>query len=422
MDKETEEKLIALLEQKINRQLLYYLDICARCAICRDACHQYLVTKDIHYLPAYRAELIRRIYKKYFTRTGKLIPSLYEGEEITDDLLDELYKVTYACTGCRRCMFYCPFSIDTTWVLSVAKSILIAAGKGSSILTELADAAIEKGKNIDLFKGIILDILKDTEKKLQEKVADPKATIPVEKEGANILYIALSGEHTILPAAIIFHQAKENWALSLFEASNYGYFLGDTTKAKAIARRIIDEAKRLKVKEIAITECGHAHRVLKFFYEAWAKEKYPFQVSSILEIIYRYLKEGKIKLSPKYLREPVTYHDPCQIGRNYGVFVEPREIVSQVAADFREMNPTRERNWCCGAGGGVVAQPDLDEFRIKTGELKAKQIRQTGAKIVVSPCENCRLQLQTLNEKYNLGIKVTSIIDLVVETMPINPR
>ncbi|HCJ65741.1 MAG TPA: hypothetical protein DHV62_00040 [Elusimicrobia bacterium] len=421
VDKQTEEKLIALLKQKINRQLLYYLDICARCAICRDACHQYVATKDVHYLPAYRAELIRRIYKKYFTRTGRIIPSLYEGKEITDDLLDELYKVTYACTGCRRCMFYCPFSIDTTWVLSVAKTILIAAGKGSPILTELADAAIEKGKNIDLFKGIMLDILKDTERKLQEKVGDPKATIPVEKEDSNLLYVALSGEHTILPAAIIFHQAKENWTLSLFEASNYGYFLGDTAKAKTIAQRIVDEAKRLKVKEVVVTECGHAHRVFKFFYESWAKEKYPFQVSSILEIIHRYLKEGRINLNSKYIKEPVTYHDPCQIGRNYGVFAEPRDIISQVSADFREMNPQREKNWCCGAGGGIVAQPDLDEFRIKTGELKVKQIRQTGAKIVVSPCENCRLQIETLNEKYNLGIRISSIMDLVAYSLLI-PR
>lgn len=417
MDKELQNTLVGVLDKKMNRQLLYYLDICARCAICKDACHQYEITKDTRYLPAYRAELIRQVYKKYFTQAGKFIPALYEGREIDDKLLEELYQVTYACTGCRRCMVYCPFSIDTTWILSAAKALLLAAGKGSQILTELSNAAIEKGNSIDLFKDIIVDVLKDTEKELQKKVADPTASIPIDKEGADILYVALAGTHSILPAAIIFHQAKEDWTLSIFESSNYGYFLGDGEKAKVITKRIVDEAKRLKVKEVVITECGHAYRVMKFFYESWAKEKHPFKVTSILEVIARYLKEGRIKIDPNRIKEPVTYHDPCQAGRNGGIFEEPRYIIRSVASDFREMTPNREKNWCCGGGGGLVAQPDFDDLRIKTGELKVKQITETKAKIVVSPCENCQLQIKGLNEKYSLGIRVSSIMDLVVESM-----
>lgn len=128
--------LVGLMDSKMNRQLVYYLDICVRCSICKDACHQFVTTRDVGYLPAYRAELIRRIYKKYMTKTGQLLPALYEGRDPDDEvLLDELYRVTYACTGCRRCMYYCPFSIDTTWVLAVAKALLIATGRGSEILT-----------------------------------------------------------------------------------------------------------------------------------------------------------------------------------------------------------------------------------------------------------------------------------------------
>lgn len=421
MDEVLQKTLVGLLDKKMNRQLLYYLDICARCAICKGACHQYETTKDIRYLPAYRAELLRRVYKKYFAAAGKFIPALYEGREIDDDLLEELYQVTYACTGCRRCMVYCPFSIDTTWILSAAKALLIAVGKGSQMLTELADASIEKGNSIELFRDIIVDVLKDTEKELQKKVGDATATIPIDKEGADILYVALAGTHSILPAAVIFHQARENWTLSLFESSNYGYFLGDTDKAKTIAKRIVDEAKRLKVKEVVITECGHAYRVMEFFYETWAKEKFPFKVTSILEVIARYLKEGRIRIDSSGIKEPVTYHDPCQIGRNGGIFEEPRYIISEAAANFREMTPNREKNWCCGGGGGLVAQPELDDLRLKTGELKVKQIRKTGARIVVSPCENCRLQIESLNQEYNLGVRVSSIMDLVVEAMHLSP-
>lgn len=417
MDEKAQQTIAGVLDKRMNRQLLYYLDICTRCSICKDACHQYVSTGDVLYLPAYRAELIRRVYKKYFTHSGRFYPALSEGTEINDKLLDELYKTTYACTGCRRCMYYCPFSIDTTWFMAVAKAMLIAAGRGSQILTELAGAAVMKGENIDLFKDIIIETLQDTEKELQEKVGDPKAIIPIDKKGADLLYVALAGTHTILPAAVIFHKAKANWTLSMFEAANYGYFLGDVKQATAIARRIIGEARLLKVKEIVITECGHAYRVIEFLYEAWAKEKLPFKIRGIVELMAEYIRQGKIKLAQGKIKEPLTYHDPCQVGRNAGFYEEPRYIVNQVTSNFIEMIPNREKSWCCGGGGGVVAQPDLDDFRIKTGEIKVEQVKKTGAKIVVSPCENCRLQLDSLNEKYDMGIEITSMMDMVADAI-----
>jgi len=412
------EALLGVLKSRINRQFLFYLDLCARCAICRDACHQYKVTKDIIYLPAYRAELIRRIYKKNISPFGKVFPRMFEGKEIDDEkLLEELGKATYACTSCRRCMVYCPFSIDTAWVLSIAKEILNAAQKGNTMLGELADAAIFKGENIDMLKDILKETLKETEAELKEKLNDENASIPMESQGADFLYVALAGTHTILPAAMIFNKAKINWTLSMFEASNYGYFLGSSIKAKTIAGRIVDEAKRLEVKEIIITECGHAYRVMKFLYEAWAKEKLPFKIKGFVELVTEFVKDGKVILKEGNLRDPVTYHDPCQVGRNAGFYDEPRYIVKKISTDFRDMTPNRERNWCCGGGGGLVAMPELEKFRIQTGKIKADQIKHTGAKILVTPCENCRLQIGNLNEAYNLGIEISSMMDFVVNNM-----
>jgi Fe-S oxidoreductase len=414
------EALLEVLKSKINRQLLLYLDVCARCAICRDACHQYKTTKDITYLPAYRAELLRRIYKKNISPIGRIFPKLFEGREVDDEkLLEELGRSAYACTGCRRCMVYCPFSIDTAWVMSVAKEILNAAGKGNTMLGELADAAIFKGENIDMFKEILQETLKETEDELRGKLNDPNASIPMENTGADFLYVALAGTHTILPAAMIFNKAKISWSLSMFEAANYGLFLGSSKKAKAIAERIVDEAKRLKVKEIIITECGHAYRVMKFLYEVWAKEKLPFKIRGFVELAAEFVKDGRIALKDGNFKTPVTYHDPCQVGRNAGFYDEPRYIMKKIAADFRDMTPNKERNWCCGGGGGLVAMSELDKFRIQTGSLKADQIKKTGAKVIVTPCENCRLQIGSLNEAYGLGIEISSVMDFVADNMVI---
>ncbi|MRR11284.1 (Fe-S)-binding protein, partial [bacterium] len=327
MDKEQLTTLTGVIDKRMNRQLKQYLDICARCAICKDACHQYVGTGDFKYLPARRAELIRQVYKKYFDKAGKFVPALYEARDPDENLLDELYESTYACTGCRRCMYYCPFSIDTQWILSVAKAILIAAGRGNEMLGQLADAAMFKAENFALFRDVIVNGFKDIEKDVQEITGDPTAEIPVDKQGADILYVALAGAHSIRPAAVIFHEAKASWTLSMFESANYGFFFGDPVKARQIADRFMDEAYRLGVKEVVITECGHAYRVAEIFHEAWSGKKHPFKVRHILEVIDEYIKDGRITVDKGLIEGRVTYHDPCQIGRNGGIFEQPRDIV-----------------------------------------------------------------------------------------------
>ncbi len=335
MEKQTIETMVGTLDKRMNRQLKEYLDICVRCAICKDACHQYVATQDMKYLPARRAELIREIYRKYFTKAGEFVPALYEARDPDDNMLDELYDSTYACTGCRRCMFYCPFSIDTAWITSVAKAMLIAAGRGNEMLGQLADAEIFKGDNIEMFRDSTIDGFKDIEAEVRRMTGNPEAEIPVDRQGADILYVALAGAHSILPAAVIFNEAGASWTLSMFESANYGFFFGDPTKAKLIADRFMNEAKRLGVKEVVITECGHAYRVAEMFYEAWAKEKMPFKVRHILEVIDDYIKQGRITVDAKAIAERVTYHDPCQIGRNGGIFEQPRDIVRGDRARLR---------------------------------------------------------------------------------------
>lgn len=80
------------------------------------------------------------------------------------------------------------------------------------------------------------------------------------------------------------------------------------------------------------------------------------------------------------------------------------------------MTPNRAYNWCCGGGGGLVAL-DNEQFRIKSGKAKRDQIIATGAKIVVSACENCIFQLDTIKAGYGLDITVKSFTELVAENL-----
>ncbi|NNL76547.1 MAG: (Fe-S)-binding protein [Desulfobacterales bacterium] len=415
MDQKTRDDLLDLFQSKLNEAMRFYLETCTRCGVCTEACHVYASMGQVKFIAAYRAEIVRRLYKKYFKSRGKFWPSVGEAKELTEMAVEELFEAAYSCTGCRRCMVYCPFGIDTQMLMSIAKLILIGAHAEPEILSMLADTSIEKGKSFELFKEGFLSGIKRLEEDVVQKwqIEAGETAIPVDVQGADLLYVALAGAHSIIPAAAVFNAAGENWTLSFFEAVNFGAFVGDPSKTKLILDRIVNEAKRLKVKEVCICECGTAYRVMKQL-----AGKQPFKVVSITEVHARYLRQGRIKLDKDKLKGVITYHDPCQIARNAGVMDEPRYILQHLTADFREMIPEPKYNWCCGGGGGLVAlgEETLD-FRMKSAKVKAEQVSATGATILATACENCHTQLGNLNAHYKMNVQVEFLSSMVADAL-----
>lgn len=389
-----------------------YLDTCARCGLCVDSCHVYASMPEARYTAVGRAEVVRKIFKRYFKLEGKIAPWLGEVLEFNDGTMEKLYDAAFSCTGCRRCMVHCPFGIDTQQVMGIAKLLLLGADKEPKILSMLADMSVAKGEGVEETRDSYAEALRNLEPEVRAFwPASPSPAVPYEKAGADVLYVALAGSHSIVPAAAIMNAAGENWTLSSFEAVNFGTFVGDAAKAKAISSRIIEEALRLGVKEVAVVECGTAFRVLRHMIG-----EQPFGVVAFVELIDRYLADGRIKVDKSAHKDLTTYHDPCQIARNSGVIEQPRRVLRAVTDYFTEMTPNREENWCCGGGGGLVAMGEL-EFRMKSSKVKADQLRATGARVVATACENCHSQLSDLSEHYGLGMKVEFLSHLVAKAL-----
>ena len=292
---------------------------------------------------------MRRAVKKHFRPSGALLPYWGDATAIDERVMDEMKEAAFSCTGCRRCMMYCPFGIDMPYILGIAKILLIGYGNAPEELVMLADAAVEKGKSIDEFKEGFRSVIGDMELEVQKRLGLPSAQglIPMEKKNANVLFVGLSGAHSIIHPAVIFNAAREDWTLSFFEAVNFGMFAGDPGKMQLIADRVVNEAKALGVKEVVIVECGTAYRIPKFLLGPL-----PFKVTSIVEKIHQYIGEGRIRIKEGAISEPLTYHDPCQLGRNAGVFDEPREIL---AASLPTIARCRPRANTTGAAVAAAA-------------------------------------------------------------------
>ncbi len=412
MDYATEQKLELLFKSKLHGVMRMYLDTCARCGLCVESCHVYASMPETKYTAVGRAEVVRKIFKRYFKLEGKIAPWLGEVLEFSDDTMDRLNEAAFSCTGCRRCMVHCPFGIDTQQIMSIAKALLIGADKEPKILSMLADMSIAKADGLDETRASYAEALANLDAEVKALwPASPTPAVPYEKAAADVLYVPLAGSHSIVSAAAIMNAAGENWTLSSFEAVNFGTFLGDSRRAAAISTRIVDEARRLGVKEVAVVECGTAFRVLK-----QQIGEQPFRVSAFVELIDRYLEEGRIKVDKSRHKDLTTYHDPCQIARNSGLIEQPRRVLRAVTDYFTEMTPNRAENWCCGGGGGLVAMGEL-EFRMESSKVKANQLKATGARVVTTACENCHSQLSDLNEYYGLGMKVEFLSHLVARAL-----
>jgi dimethylglycine catabolism B len=154
-------------------------------------------------------------------------------------------------------------------------------------------------------------------------------------------------------------------------------------------------------------------------------------VVSVQELLKEYIDEGRIKLDPSVNHHTITVHDPCNYVRKsqmaFGDHMgDLNRWITMQCVDpslYREMCDDMMNNYCCGAGGGAWAMP-YDDERLAYGKVKADQIRDTGAEIVMAPCHNCRDQiLKGLPKVHDMGnYKETLYLwELVANTLVIEP-
>ena len=425
----TKQELQAFLASKLNRNLQMYFDSCQRCGLCAESCQYYVATRDPKMIPAYKAEQVRRLYRQPSEWSQRLFPWFAHDGALDEARLDALADVVFgSCTMCRRCTIACPFGIDTAAIMRAARGMLTLAKKSPTGLQDTVDTHVANGNNMAIASEEFVETVQWVEEDLQKQVGDPAAKIDIDRAGAKNLWVVNPREvkfypNLMLAQAKILYAAGEDitFGSQSWDVTNYALFNGDDNAARTIAGFVLSEADRLGISSIICTECGHGFRQLRYLAPLWLKRT-DFQVLPFVEVVARYIQEGRIKLDPSLNKERVTYHDPCNQARSGNYIEEPRIILRRSVSDFVELTPHGRDNWCCGGGGGALTMSEYRERRLAVAKVKAEQIRATGAKIVATSCHNCIDQLSELSRHYKLGVRVVNLCELIANALVITPK
>jgi Fe-S oxidoreductase len=422
------------------RSLQVYLDSCVKCGACTDKCHYYLGTKDPKNMPVARQDLLRKVYRRYFTFAGKYFPKLVGATDLTREVLGDWYSYFHQCSQCRRCSVFCPYGIDTAEISMAAREIMDRIGLGQKYCNEIIGKVFRIGNNL----GLPGPALEDTLEGLEEDVFDEtgvEVKFPIDQKGADILLVTPSADFFAEPHVDgligygkVFHEAGVSWTLSskASEAANFGMFIGSYENMRRISMRIREAALELGVKRIVFGECGHAWRVAYSFLNTLAgpfdflDPKYPVP-QHILEFTWGEMQKGTLNIDKSLNDDLVlTYHDSCNVARGSrmgtepgGQFTIPRNVIKAVCNNFVDMAPEtiHEKTFCCGGGGGLLTD-DLMELRVKGAKprMDALQnvIEEHGVTNMAAICAICKAQFTKVLPYYGMGMDMIMSVHQLV--------
>jgi len=380
------------------RSLQVFLDICVHCGACTDKCHYFLGTTDPKNMPVARQELLRKVYRRYFTFAGKYFPKLVGAVDLTKEVLDDWYSYFHQCSQCRRCSVFCPYGIDTAEISMAAREILASVGMGQKYCNEIIAKVYVIGNNLGLPEPALKDTLEGLEEEIEEDTG-VKVRMPLDEKGADILLITPSADFFAEPHvdgligyAKVFHEAGVSWTISSMasEAANFGMFIGSYENMRKVSMRIREAALELGVKRIVFGECGHAWRVAYSFLNTLAgpfdflDQNYPIP-QHICEFTNNLIKDNKLRLNKEENDHmKLTFHDSCNVARGAGMgqveggqFTIPREVIKASCNYFYDMqqDTIHDATFCCGGGGGLLTD-DLMELRVKGAQPRMEALKR----------------------------------------------
>ena len=315
----------------------------------------------------------------------EIFREILEGE--ISEPSDGLLKAVYACTLCGACYEKCK------QITSVELSL-------PELFEELRSELVNKSWTLDVHKNIA-EKIKETKnaygEKYEYKTGSSDANTDV------LYYIGCTARYRVPEIADamlgIFDKLGLKYQVMDEERCCGSVFFrtGQVEAAKELVEHNVEEIRKSGAKTVVFTCPG----CLKTF-----EKNYPDMGVELLHSTQFLTRLGNMNLKKEDLK--VAYHDPCHLGRDLGIYEEPRAVLNEVA-EIKAMKREREQAWCCGSGGGVKSA--FDDFALWSAAERLKEAKEAGAEALVSACPFCKRNLKEAAE--NEALEVYDVVELV---------
>jgi len=365
-------------------------DQCIKCGLCLATC-----------------PVCRELFLEKYTPRGKIQLSRYysQGEL---DLTTHYQDIFAKCLLCGACVTTCPSGVELNKVFismreeiakkkgvhhkmeELVRSLVVnynisgednsQRGEWRDFLKDLPDHMYQKGKaEVVYFVGCVASFFPMVHKIPQNLVRI--------LELANVDFTILGGEEWCCGFPLIGAGVPE--------------------KAREMMKHNLEKVNELRAKRVVFS-CPSCYRTWQEYYDT------DIELLHSTQLIEKLIKEGAIRLGA--VNTTVTYHDPCDLGRNGGIYDAPRQILKSIPGlNFVELENRLAQSVCCGGGGnlemadsalsGTLAQKKIDE------------IKRIGAKTVVTSCQQCVRTIKSRARRQKVDLNVWDITELVLKAM-----
>lgn len=332
-------------------------------------------------------------------------------DAVDQDALDELAKLPeiWDCTACNTCAVRCPKGLKPVEVLIGLRNILVEIGAVQPTVRDALESVFREGNPWDKPRATRSDWMQG----LEVKIAEPGERVE------NLIFVCC----TIAYDPKVQVTAKNLIKILNKSGVDYG-FIGDSETCCSsevhnlgeeglFEMMIEDNTELLNSYDAArlVTISPHCYSTFKNQYPGLKAE-----VIHYTHLLKEILEENKLELTGEFPQK-IVYHDPCFLGKQNGVFDEPRYILGRIpGAEIVEFDRSRERSLCCEGGGGkmwVESESRLERL----AEVRVKDAKALGASILAVACPFCVLTLDDAVKAkgFEEEMRVAEILEIIGE-------
>ncbi|MFN7952609.1 MAG: (Fe-S)-binding protein [bacterium] len=290
----------------------------------------------------------------------------------------------WSCTTCGACMQECPVMIEhVPTILEMRRYLALTEG---SMPAEAALACKNMENNYTPW-AFSAATRADWANGLEVK------TLAEDKDVDVLFWVGCAGSYDERAKKIsramvdILNKAGVRWGILGSEEMCTGDSarrVGNEYLYQTLAKSNVEVLNGYGVKKI-VTGCPHCLHTLKNEYPEFGGN---YEVTHHTQFIDDLVKQGKIKLKPDAAgKDKATYHDPCYLGRYNQEYEAPRNLVQLATGPVSEMGRSRDRSFCCGAGGARMWMEE--DIKQRVNVARTKEALETGATVIGTGCPFC---------------------------------